>query len=158
MTIIWCMVPEIWGMTDRIFCHFRPFFQLSPPNSPKNQNFEKMKKTHGDIIILHKRTKNHNYILYCSWDIFTWACNEMYKFLIHYEKLWKNLKKCSLEVCLKLCNRGIVRGTILSISKKLYNILKWPNKRQNACCFLFYLKCLEHLALINSTRFILVIC
>ena len=22
MKIIWCMVPEIWSMTDRIFCHF----------------------------------------------------------------------------------------------------------------------------------------
>ena len=26
MTIIWCMVPEIWSMTDIIFCHSGPFF------------------------------------------------------------------------------------------------------------------------------------
>ena len=43
------MVTEIWSATDRIFCHFGPFFALySPPpthpNNPKNQNFEKMKK------------------------------------------------------------------------------------------------------------------
>ena len=23
--MIWCMVPEIWSATDRIFCHFGPF-------------------------------------------------------------------------------------------------------------------------------------
>ena len=28
MTIIWCMVPEIWSVTDTIFCHFGPFFAL----------------------------------------------------------------------------------------------------------------------------------
>ena len=30
MTIIWCMVPEIWSTTDWIFCHSRSFFALSP--------------------------------------------------------------------------------------------------------------------------------
>ena len=30
MTIIWCMVPEIWSMTDRMFCHFGPFFTVFP--------------------------------------------------------------------------------------------------------------------------------
>ena len=28
MTIIWCVVPEIWRMMDIIFCHFGPFFAL----------------------------------------------------------------------------------------------------------------------------------
>ena len=44
MTIIWCMVPEIWSMKDRIFVilgHFLPFY---PTNNRPNQNFEKMKK------------------------------------------------------------------------------------------------------------------
>ena len=36
------------------------FFALLPPNSPENQNFEKMKKTLRDIIILHKCTKNYH--------------------------------------------------------------------------------------------------
>ena len=30
MTIIWCMVPEIWSVTDIIFCHFESFFALLP--------------------------------------------------------------------------------------------------------------------------------
>ena len=36
--------------------------------NPKNQNFEKMKKIAGDIIILHMCTKNHNHVRYSSWD------------------------------------------------------------------------------------------
>ena len=37
---------------------FLPFFPLKPP---KNQNFEKVKKIAGDIIILHKFIKNHGH-------------------------------------------------------------------------------------------------
>ena len=51
------MVPGILSITDRFFCHFGPIFALLPPNITKNQNFEKMKKMPGDIIILHKCTK-----------------------------------------------------------------------------------------------------
>ena len=40
---IWCMVPEIWSVKDRVFCHFGSFFALLPHNL-QNQNFEKMKK------------------------------------------------------------------------------------------------------------------
>ena len=60
---ICCTVPEIWSETDRIFCHFGPFFALLPHNNPENQNYEKLKKTPGDIIILHKCTKNHDHML-----------------------------------------------------------------------------------------------
>ena len=43
MTIIWCMVPEIWSVTElfEILDCFLPFY---PPNNPKIQNLEKMKK------------------------------------------------------------------------------------------------------------------
>ena len=47
--IIWCMVPEIWSMADRIFSHFGWFFGLLPPKKPENQNFEKIKKKHLEI-------------------------------------------------------------------------------------------------------------
>ena len=52
------MVPEIKGATGKTFCHFGPFFG---PNNPKNQNFEKMKNSPGNIITLHKCTKNNYY-------------------------------------------------------------------------------------------------
>ena len=57
------MVPEISSGTDRISCHFGLFFALLPANNPENQNFEKMKKAPGDIIILHMSiiNKNHMY-------------------------------------------------------------------------------------------------
>ena len=51
------MVPEIWSTTDRIFLSFWTIlcpFTPSPLNNPENQNFEKMKKIPGDIIILCK--------------------------------------------------------------------------------------------------------
>ena len=43
MKVIWYMVPEIWNATEKIFCHF-VLFLYPPPNNPKNQNFEKLKK------------------------------------------------------------------------------------------------------------------
>ena len=46
------MAPNIQSETERIFC---------PPNSPENQNSEKMKKESEDVIILHMCTKNHNH-------------------------------------------------------------------------------------------------
>ena len=41
------------GTRDRVFSYLGPFFALWPPNNPKNQIFEKMENTPGDIIILH---------------------------------------------------------------------------------------------------------
>ena len=128
MAIVWCMVPEIWSATDRIFFSFwtifcpftRPlwtrkskfwkneqhirryyhftnayhklqsydvwflwyemqqteflvilehFLSFYPPDNPKNQNFEKLRKKHGDIIILHMCTINDNHMMYGSWDM-----------------------------------------------------------------------------------------
>ena len=46
------------------FLHFYP----PPIKKPKNQNLKKMKKVARDIIILHKCTKNHNYMRCSSWD------------------------------------------------------------------------------------------
>ena len=51
---------------DRIFCHFGPFLFFYHLNIPKNQNFEKMKKTPGDIIILQMYTINDNHVMYGS--------------------------------------------------------------------------------------------
>ena len=72
MKIICCIIPETWSTTDRIFSHFGPFFaflHLPPPlNNPENQNFEKMEKIPGDII-LQKCTINDNHMIYGSWDM-----------------------------------------------------------------------------------------
>ena len=43
--IICYTLPEIQPLMDVVFIfHFGLFFALFPPNNPKNQNFEKMKK------------------------------------------------------------------------------------------------------------------
>ena len=76
LIIICYTVPEIWCMMDVIvifrFGLFLPFYLC---NSLKNENFQKNEKNLGDIIILQKCTKNHGYMLHCSWDIVCDRCN-----------------------------------------------------------------------------------
>ena len=38
------MVPEIWSVIDRIFCHYGPFFALLPPYGPRKSKFWKNEK------------------------------------------------------------------------------------------------------------------
>ena len=45
MTVTWFIVPEIWNATDIISCHLDYFLPFYPPNNPKNENFQKLKKT-----------------------------------------------------------------------------------------------------------------
>ena len=49
-----------------ILDHFLLFY---PPNNPKKQNFEKLKKLPGDIIIWHMCIIKDNHIMYSSWDM-----------------------------------------------------------------------------------------
>ena len=52
------------------FSFWAIFSSFTPLTAPKNRNLNKMKKkTPADITILHKCTKNHYHMLYCSWDI-----------------------------------------------------------------------------------------
>ena len=44
------------------------FLLFYPLNNLKNQNFDKLKKVSGDIIILHMCTKNYDHIMYGSYD------------------------------------------------------------------------------------------
>ena len=59
-----------------ILGHFLHFY---PTNNPKNQNFENLKKS-LDIIIFHKCTKNHDYMLHCSWDMLCDRWNSNFSF------------------------------------------------------------------------------
>ena len=70
MTVIRCMVPKIWSAMDKIFLSFWIiFWPFLPTNNLKNQNFEKMKKPPGDIIILCKCNINDNHMMqYGFWD------------------------------------------------------------------------------------------
>ena len=67
-----------WDMVcDRCnyFSFWAIFLHFYPPNSPKNQNFKKVKKTTGDLVILQTCIKNHDCMLYCSWDMVRDKCN-----------------------------------------------------------------------------------
>ena len=74
--------PEIWCLTNVIAIffilgYFLPFY---PPKNLKNENFYKLKKTPGDIIILHQCTKNHDHMLYCSLIWCVDRCNSYFSF------------------------------------------------------------------------------
>ena len=51
------------------------FFPFYPPNRSKNYNFEKMKKTPGEVIVLHTCKKNYDKMMYGSWDMVCNRCN-----------------------------------------------------------------------------------
>ena len=58
---IFYTVPDVWCVTGVIIIfHFGQLLHFYPSNSPKNENFKTLKKAPGDIIILHKCTKNHD--------------------------------------------------------------------------------------------------
>ena len=61
-----------------IFCPFTPITAWKMKISTKKK--KKKKKTPGDITILHKCTKNHDHMLYCSWDIAHDGCNCYFSF------------------------------------------------------------------------------
>ena len=56
------MMYGSWDMEhDRFFVILDYFLPFYPPKNPKNQTFEKMKKTREDINILHMCTINNNH-------------------------------------------------------------------------------------------------
>ena len=72
------MMYSSWDMAhDRCNCysHFELFFALLPPNSPKKQNFAKIKKPPEDIMILHMCNKYYDQMMYSSWDMLSDGCN-----------------------------------------------------------------------------------
>ena len=62
--IICYTVPEIWCIIDVIIFHFGYFLPFTPLTAQKVKIKKKMKKTPGDIIILHICTKNYNQMIY----------------------------------------------------------------------------------------------
>ena len=58
-----------------IFCLFTPITAWKVKISKKWK-----KKTPGDVIILHKCTKNYDHIVYCSWDMARERCNCYFSF------------------------------------------------------------------------------
>ena len=71
MTIIWCMVPEIWNTTDITFLSFWTIFYPFTPLTTCQIKIKRKttKKLPGNIIILLKCTISDNHMMYSSWDM-----------------------------------------------------------------------------------------
>ena len=102
-----------WDMEwDRMFVIFDQFLPFHPPNNPQNQNFEKMKKASGGVIILHMCTKNQDHMIYPSWDVECdkqiflsfWAMFCSFATLLTPKiKIWKKHKKPGYIIFLYMC-------------------------------------------------------
>ena len=73
-----------WDMAhDGCNCYFS-FWAIFCPFTPltvqKMKSSKKLKKTPGYIITLHKCNKNHDHMLYCSWDMVCDGCNCTFHF------------------------------------------------------------------------------
>ena len=91
-----------WNMNRnrQNFCHFGPFFCFYCTN----QNFEKKKKSPGDILILHKGTKNNDHMLYCSWDMVQDDCNHFSFWAIFCPLTPRTAQKVNIcYIVLKIC-------------------------------------------------------
>ena len=64
---VWFLRYQAWW--TEFFVILDHFLLFYPSNNLKNQNFEKLKKTSGYIIILHRCTINDNHMMYGPWDI-----------------------------------------------------------------------------------------
>ena len=81
-----------------------------PPNNPKNQNFEKIKKASGDVTILHVCQKSQSYdvyfLRYGDWQTIVCHFGPIFALLPHYW-LWKlkfgNVKKPGYVILLQMC-------------------------------------------------------
>ena len=78
------MMYGSWNI-KRNRCNFLSFWAIFCPCSTlttqKIKIFKKWKKRPADITILHKGTKNHDHMLYCSWDMARNKCNSYFPFL-----------------------------------------------------------------------------
>ena len=72
ITHLWQKPQSYEVRLDKSFCHFEPFFAILPTSQPGKSKFrknKKIKKTSGDVIVLHMCTKNKNHVTYASWDM-----------------------------------------------------------------------------------------
>ena len=105
-----------YGMQQTEFLSFWAIFCLfTPLDNPKNQNFSNTKKAPEDIMILHKCTKNHDYLLYFSWHVACEGCDYYFSIfaLLHALQLKKlklrkkNNKKTPRDfIILHICTKN----------------------------------------------------
>ena len=78
--IIWCMVPEISSMTDKIFCHFGQYFAYLPPLKPEKSKIWRNEKNAWRYYHVIQEYQKSDNMLYCSWDMARDRCNSYFSF------------------------------------------------------------------------------
>ena len=109
------------------FCHYVPFLALYPPPPPL------------PLIILHKSTKNHDHMPYCSWDTGREGCNFYYSFWtivcpftpltagkIKILKRWKR----RLDVSFYTCNKIMIAWCVRYGAQWTKGHIRWMDRRQ----------------------------
>ena len=91
MTIIWCIVPEIWNLTDRIFSHFGPFFALLPPKQPWKSKL--WKNEQNTWRIHHFTNVYHKWQSYDVWSLRNGVQQKEFFLSFWKSKFWKTEKK-----------------------------------------------------------------
>ena len=98
MTIIWCIVPQIWSFTDRTFSDFGPFFTLLHHYQLKKSKFSKKnEKTAWSYHFTHVYQKWQSYDV---WFLRYWARQtEFFVILDHFLPFYplNNLKNQNFE-------------------------------------------------------------
>ena len=113
--------------------NFLSFSAIFSPFTPlTTQTIKIFLKIHGDIIILHKCTKNHDHTLYCSWYMACDGCNCYFSF-------WANfcpftpLTKQKIQITKKKLKK---RGDIIYLHKCTKNHDNMPGlslKKHHMC-------------------------
>ena len=119
-----------------IFNHFLPFYF---PNNLENQNFEKMKLTPADIIILKMCTITCNHMMHGSWDmehnqqnfLSFWRVSS--PFTTHNNQKIKILKKWKKgpEILLLECNLEFKDST-QNIQRRALLAMCYPERKKRA--------------------------
>ena len=109
------MVPEIWSATENFLSFWNVFLPFYPTNNLKSQNFEKLKKRPGDIIILHKSSKNDDHMLHCSLDM---TCN---KFNCYFSFCAIFYPFTSLTGCSKIWNTRMATNGTQNNKSEIWN-------------------------------------
>ena len=98
-SIIWCMVLKYGAWQTHFFVILDHFFPFNPTDDHKNQNFEKMIATSGDIIILHMCTINDNHMMDVYFLKYGAQLTEAFVILSHFLSFYpiNTLKKHNFE-------------------------------------------------------------
>ena len=123
MKIIWCMVPEIWSMMNRIFSRSWSFFALLPPWQLEKLKFWKIAKKPGDIIILHMCTINDNHMMYGYWDMKCEKQNFQAWKCYHFTQMWW-MYNCYFSFWAIFCPLTPLPAQKIKIWKEWKNLLK----------------------------------